>query len=801
MFEPRIVGTVSKLFPNDQTLFQCILKLTLSIDAFADIQTGTLVAAENLSSKPRKPRYTVLQIVRSFPSEPGQKQEKGTMTLSCSTTPIGVELIEGGAKNPPLIAAADTIPLPGAVAHVLDAETTARVIHQIAPERRLKEGDTRIDIGSYAASAKVKVGLDMSTLVRGNIAIISARPRARTTMTTNLVSALLGCPSFPLHVVYCDVNNQGTMSLLPLLNASDNSMILCLNDKFVPASVFQAMRNPNDRSLHKRATLDYLDMMILPSVLEPRRHDFSYGVSALFRANKVCVYRPHEQTVDQFVNDIRIDILSGADAEAEGFLTGVMNGIMETYAGERFGEKNTRDILEMIDEFGRETKSHNARRLLYDLRTEIQGAYETYSKDIPAAFRKTIPDIVALLNDENRSSLLVVQGQKTADIMRFINVLAQSLIDERLKRLKTRVPVLFIFNNADEYVTRNGSSPREAGSERFQDLVQALITNGRRHGLGFCLTLESAMSLEKTLARRIGSYFVGPIPFADEPPQIAQLLNVSEELLRPAAHYEDGRFLFSSSDSPYHRRVPIPVSTATNTDVLHAYLDQLAAEAERKRKEYQAQEEERQRRIAQERTTRETKAVEPIPDREKTETEAPAAATEERTKEKHPPTRDRRGRRQRSDRQTRTSTTAQTKSGAESIETHPLPPQAEAETRDVREPTPVPIAAGDASGKPKRGRGSKHRSGRLTTGDTAAGSPQTDRSQEPPLTIETTRTGGYDLSHLPARPGEGEAKREPPPGASAPQGEATGQKKSELREPGKSPSRGGRGSRRRKQTP
>ncbi len=604
MFENQLSGAVTQLLPNDQTLFQCILELSAPTESISLIQPGTLIAAENLLSAPRKQRYTILQVVRCFPAETQQKKNKGALALSCAATPLGLELSDPGARKAPLIQAADTFTIPGAAAFVLDDATTMSVIHQIAPESRTQENGSRIDVGAYAACPAVKVGLDTSTLVRGNIAIISARPRARTTMAANLLSALLANPSYPLHVVYCDVNNQGSMSLLPQLATNENAMVLCLNDKFVPSSVFQAMKNPGDRSLHKRATLDYLDMMILPSVLEPRRHDFSYGVSSLFRANKVAFYRPNEQTVDQFVNDIRIDILDGAEADVEPYLTGVINGIVETYAGERFGEKNTRDILEMIDEFSQESKSHAARRTLYDLRTEIQGAWETYSKDIPAAHRKTINDMVASLNDESRSTLLAVQGHKTTDIMRFIGALSQALIDERLKRLKTRVPVLFIFNNADEYVTRNGGSYRESGSDRFQDLIQLLVANGRRHGLGFCLTLESARSLDKPLARRIGSYFIGPITFTDEPPLLAQLLNVSEELLRPAVNYEDGRFLFASSDSPYHRRVPIPISTLTNTAHIHAYLDELAAEAEKRRKEYQAMDEERQRRFQQEREDR-----------------------------------------------------------------------------------------------------------------------------------------------------------------------------------------------------
>jgi hypothetical protein len=605
MFIELATGTVTDVLPNDQTRFQCVLQITAPLDLLHRIEPGALVAAENLLSTTKEKRYTILQVVSAFPVPPETKTKrvKTAVTLRCSATPMGLELVEDAKKKTTEIGPADSFPEFGAAALLLDDETSMRVLHSIAPESRVDDNGTRIDVGRYATHADVTVGLDFSSLVRGNISIISARPRARTTITNNLITALLDNPAYPLHIVYCDVNNQGLLSLSNLIHTHDRARVLCLNDKFVPASVFTALKTPNDRQNHKRAVYDYLDMMILPSVLEPRRHDFTYAISSMLRANKLSIYRANELTIDQFINDIRIDILDGVEPEVEEYITKLMDGIAQTYHAERFSEKTTRDILDMIDEFSQDSKSHASRRSLYDLRAEVQSIAETYSKDIPSGARRTVQDIVNHLNDETTSSLLVVQGQKHTDILRFVGTLSQALVDERLKRLKMRVPVLFIFNNIDEYVQRNGGW-RETGGERFTEILSTLIQNGRRHGLGFCVSVEHAGTLDRQLTRRIGSHFIGPITFQEEPAQIAQLLNVSEELLRPAVHYEDGHFLFMAADSPYHRRVPLPVTIKRNIDVLHSFLDDLVEEQERRRREYQAQEEERARRQAIEREER-----------------------------------------------------------------------------------------------------------------------------------------------------------------------------------------------------
>jgi hypothetical protein len=595
MFFESITGQVTEFTSDAQTRFQCTVRLSVPIDMLPQIEFGTLIAAENTFHTQKEKHYTILTVLTPFPdTAQGKTQKQKQYSLLCKACPIGMELVVKGAKDEPSFPFSDTWPVLDAGAFVLDDNTTALILHQLAPDSHAKINGSRIDIGSYATNPKVKVGIDTTFLLRGNSAILSSRSRARTTIVTGLIAALLRNTSNPVHIVYCDVNNQTTLSLTNLLAALDNTSVLCLNDKFVPPSVFAALKNQGDRQALKRAAYDYLDMMILPSVLEHRRQEFSFAIHGLLRSNKISIYRPNEQTVDQFINDIRIDILDGIDEEIESFVSGLMDGIAETFRGERFGEKNTKDILDMIDEFGMDSKNHNARRTLYDLRAEVQAVYETYSKDIPSTSRKTVPDIVNELNDDSKSSLIIMQGQKTTDILRFIGTLTQTLIDERLKRLKIRVPVLFIFNNADDYFARPGFG-REGSSERFQDIISSILTSGRRHGMSFCLTMENGSLIEKSLSRKIQSYFIGPIGFGEDATTVARLLNVSEDLIQPAVNFDDGVFMLSSSDSPYHRRVPLPMRTRKNTDTMHAFLDVLSEEQERRRKEFMAMEDDRPR--------------------------------------------------------------------------------------------------------------------------------------------------------------------------------------------------------------
>lgn len=784
MFFPDITGTVTELIPNDQTMYQSVVMFTVPVASMHRIEAGTLIAARNLSPGKEK-RYTILQLVNSFPVNEAAKKTKDTVRLRCAAVPIGVELTDQGAKKGALIRIADTYAQFEADAFVLDDESTVSVIHHIAPESRVQENGSRINVGTYATNPNITAGLDSVSLLRGNMAVISARPRARTTITNNLISSLLHNASTPLHVVYCDVNNQGTLSLINLLAAMERASILCLNDKFVPASVFSSLKNPADKQLFKRASLDFLDMMILPSVLESRRHELVYAISGLLRANKITIYRPNEQTVMQFIADIRTDILDGATEESRDYIVELLDGIVSTYGNERFGDKNTREIMEMIDEFSQDSKNHTARRTLYDLRTEIQAVYESYSKDIAAQVRKSTQDIVQGMNDDSRSSLLIVQAQKTTDMLRFVTALLQTIVEERLRRLKVKVPILFIFNNMDESVIKSGAQGREQSSDRFADAIQMLLTSGRRHGLGFCVALESAASLDPWFARKIQSYFIGPIPFMNEPKTIADMLNVSEDLVRPAVNYEDGRFLFTSADSPYHRRVPLPISTTKNTETVHAFLDGVAQEQERKRVEFQAQEEERRKRWEDERRVYEERRRKEEEDRRRTGTETtqvePPSGQDEPSDGDEPDTEkpDRRGKRGR-----RTHGAAETSSQQPIDEpmTEEEPPGDDADLEhDATVTDGAPEVGETAAAEKKTSRrrrgGKKHQRQEGTPGGASnsrnvnASKPESDRpepTQQDALTFATSRFGGYEeddgptTEAAPASPAIDSGTGEPP---------------------------------------
>ncbi|NOY07130.1 MAG: hypothetical protein GXO82_10970, partial [Chlorobi bacterium] len=562
MFEKKVKAIVGDISKNAQTKFQCRISVETTVEEIGLIQAGTLIAAENIFHHSKSPRYCILQVISSFP-ENQARRSAGKIQLTCQSAPLGIELcIEKPRLKTPVVEvkAADTVPLFEAEAFVLDSDMTRTILHHLAPESRSKENGSRIDIGTCATNPDVNIGVDAMSLIRGNVAIVSAKPRARTTITNTLVHALLKGAEHPVHIVYCDVNYAGTLSLAHEFGENDYSMLLCLNDRFLPSSVFGALRNPSDRQTFKRAVFDYLDMMILPSILESRRRDFTYPLANALKKNRVSVYRPHEPTVNEFINEIRVDLVDGLDEDGVTIVTELMNGIANHFQGERFNERNVSDIVDMIDETSHDVKSQPVRRTLLDLRNEIQTQFESISKDIPASARVTVEDMVKRLNNEHHSSLTIAQGQRGTDILRFVSTILQRLTEERLRHLKTRTPVLFIFNNADEFLTRNGGAHGEAGTERFVDILNTMLTAGRRHGIGFALTVEDSASLDLYLARKIQAYFIGPIRFVDDLQQLEKLLNVSQDLIQDAVTFEDGYCLYTNSESPYQRRVPLHVT-------------------------------------------------------------------------------------------------------------------------------------------------------------------------------------------------------------------------------------------------
>ena len=82
MFIHGISGSIHELLSNDQTRFQCTLTLNLPLLGQISIDSGTLVAAENVLSTQKEQHFTILQILSAFPLPPEKKEKKPSTTTS-----------------------------------------------------------------------------------------------------------------------------------------------------------------------------------------------------------------------------------------------------------------------------------------------------------------------------------------------------------------------------------------------------------------------------------------------------------------------------------------------------------------------------------------------------------------------------------------------------------------------------------------------------------------------------------------------------------------------------------------------
>jgi len=103
--------------------------------------------------------------------------------------------------------------------------------------------------------------------------MVSARPRStHHDDKIILVHALVQKENYPLHIVYCDVNYQGTLTLLPdIINNEPCKAFESDDDKFVPSSFFGIAQDTGDRPLFKTCGVRFNSDMIFS--IAPCNHD------------------------------------------------------------------------------------------------------------------------------------------------------------------------------------------------------------------------------------------------------------------------------------------------------------------------------------------------------------------------------------------------------------------------------------------------------------------------------------------------------------------------------------------------
>ena len=181
----------------------------------------------------------------------------------------------------------------------------------------------------------------------------------------------------------------------------------------------------------------------------------------------------------------------------------------------------------------------------------------------------SLDQLLKILNDPSRSSLMIVTTHGHDDIREFAHLLGEDLYEERRKTGQIEPLASFIFDEADEFIPQNVSG----SYKKSVDVAHTLARRGRKFGLGIGIATQRIIYLDTSIMAQPHTYLTSKLPRKSDRDRLAETFGISEDIFRQTFKFKKGNWLLVSHDATGLEAVPIPIMTEDANRRILSFLD------------------------------------------------------------------------------------------------------------------------------------------------------------------------------------------------------------------------------------
>lgn len=601
MFVSDLSGILMKIEENEITRYRYELWFDYTRKAMNTIAEGAMLAVPNFASDQRETRYSILEVTGILPMHyalgtdtggyPGFITEaarnagqdwitqdtlstEDTTKIRCIAIPTNLEIVEQ-AFSPngtgPQIQEESNLPMVGHEVHLLDTDMT----EQVANLSLDLEQDTLIQIGSLVRDENVRVHLRVEELIKVHFGIFGFTGAGKSNLLSTLVRKLLSeVKTEPVKIVIFDLMSEYTGLLLDQLVELDEGFIVNIGVQTTPESVITYYSELHRSSAEqkqslKEATIDFVNSTVLPKALKRRQPDL-HRPAAIFLKQRKMRFWQQRSTVSDAIKTARDQFkgnMGGCGRDVYKFLKDLDRRHGSKGIDAAIVEIIEEEIEAFIDEYNTEaadksnakkpvtaTAEANLELVINALKSQAQQS----RVDIPANVTVSMPQIVDWLNDETKSSLIIVQAHNPDELRDFAAKLSYVAYESRRRSGRIVPLVSFIFDEADEFIPGKSNSDSQKSSKAA---VMTLARRGRKFGLGIGISTQRIANLDVNTLAQPHTYFVSKLPREYDRRAIAEAFGISEDMFRQTFKFKKGDWLLASYDATGLEALPIPIHT------------------------------------------------------------------------------------------------------------------------------------------------------------------------------------------------------------------------------------------------
>jgi uncharacterized protein len=557
--------------------YDCRIKVEYHRDVMSLIEEGMLVAVRNFKSNSKEQRYSLMVISRVWPEHYGLKglsehsyypmqfeiiqqsvndwdtSDKSTMMVQISALPINYDLILDGNGEPkyekgfsyPVIAAEANILNRDMISHMYNQRILAKI--GFNPKTTTSDAYKDPRIGTIqmfeSMDPKIPIYLDFEAMIRYHFGIFAFTGAGKSNLLSNILRRLL-IHEPEVKIVVFDVSSEYPFLLMDLFADDKIPSTIILENPVTNAEQFYAsVVKPREYEEDDRARKVFARIFGQKKItyyLKPESKIPSYGdiLEELNRQRNEALDKPHYvNALDRIRQDVvdykSTNELSDSRPINEGF-------------------------IKQLDEWGRAAVDE------FKI-SDRSGVYAW------ATSRLTLLDNLKRAEKEKRTGGLDIQGIRDAVekdcrltcisisdpyvIKELVVDLAREFLHRRKRSFKVKPYVLFVFDEAQEFVPDlSGSSGIDKDCSK---VVETLLRQGRKYGLGGCLATQRIAYLNTNALQQLHTYFVGTLPRPYDRTVVSDTFTIDKQILEKTLEFAPGEWLLSSFIATGMENVPI----------------------------------------------------------------------------------------------------------------------------------------------------------------------------------------------------------------------------------------------------
>jgi uncharacterized protein len=577
--------------------YECRIKVEYHKDIMGLIEEGMLVAVRNFKSNPKDQRFSLMVISRVWPEHYGLKglsehsyypmqfeiiqqsvndwdtSDKSTMMVQISALPINYDLVLNGDSEPkyekgftyPVIAAEAEILSRDMISHMYNQRILAKLGFNAKTTTSDAYKDPRIGTIQMFESMdeKIPIYLDFEAMVRYHFGIFAFTGAGKSNLLSNILRRLL-IHQPEVKVIVFDISSEYPFLLMDLFADEKISSKIILENPVTNAEQFYASvvkpREYEDDDRARKVFARIFGQKKITYYLKPESKVPTYGdiVEELNRQRNESLDKPHYVNA---LDRIRQDVV---DYKSEHGMTD--------------SKPIDEEFIKQLDEWGRAAVDEykiSDRSGVYAWATSrltLIDNLKRAEKEKRTTGGLDIEGIRELVEKETRLTCISISDPYV--IKELVVDLAKEFLYRRKRAFKVKPYVLFVFDEAQEFVPDLGGS---SGIDKdCSKVVETLLRQGRKYGLGGCLATQRIAYLNTNALQQLHTYFVGTLPRPYDRTVVSDTFTIDKQILEKTLEFAPGEWLLSSFIATGMENVPIFIRADNAEAEVEKTLNKLA---------------------------------------------------------------------------------------------------------------------------------------------------------------------------------------------------------------------------------